>query len=90
MRTTYTNYRDALRTAVSQRKLLLKTQRSMRDAQSVAQTVMLVESFLERVPSNDSVKDFVKRHYDRVVALVPSRMGVTDSRVELFKQLYHG
>ena len=90
MKKTYTNYREALSTALSQRKLLLRTQRSMRDAQSMAQTVMLVESFLLRVPSNESVQAFVRKHYDRVVALVPSRQGVTDSRVELFKKLANG
>ncbi len=90
MKTTYTNYRDALATAVKQRRMLLRTQRSMRDAQSMMQTCMLVESFLQRVPSNESVKDFVKRHYGRLVLMVPHKMGVQDSRIELFRQLANG
>lgn len=90
MRTAYTNYRDALATAVKQRRMLLRTQRSMRDAQSMVQTCMLVESFLQRVPSNESVKKFVKTHHDRLVLMVPHKMGVQDSRVELFKELANG
>jgi hypothetical protein len=85
---TYTNYRDALSSALSQRKMLLRTQRSMKDAQRMAQTCMLVESFLQRVPSNESVKRFVQTHYDRVVDMVPRR-NANDSRVELFNQLRH-
>jgi len=89
MKTTYTNHREALQSALSQRKMLLRTQRSMKDAQRMGQTVMLVESFLQRVPSNESVKAFVKKHYHRVVDMVPRR-GVSDARVELFTQLANG
>jgi hypothetical protein len=83
---TYTNYRDALSSALSQRKMLLRTQRSMKDAQRMAQTCMLVESFLQRIPSNESVKKFVQTHYARVVDLVPRRTA-NDSRVQLFQKL---
>jgi hypothetical protein len=86
MKTTYTHYRDALASALKQRKMLLRTQRNMKDAQRMAQTCMLVESFLQRVPSNESVKAFIKMHYARVVDLVPRRTA-NDSRVQLFQKL---
>lgn len=86
---TYTTHREFLASIVNTRKLLLRTQKNEKDRKAMEQTVMLTESFLQRMPRNETVAEFVKRYYARIYAMVPART-TEDARLKLLNTIANG
>lgn len=83
---TQSTYKRLLKGAVAQRKRLLKMGKGKKDPSRLRRTIMICEDKLNRLPSEESVKVFIRKHFDDIVYLIPARSS-EDKRIQQLMKL---
>ena len=78
--------RKFLQGVVKTRKYLIKTGRSKKNEKVMNHIIMLSEDLLNRMPSEESVKQFLQRYYPHVRMMIPAR-GSDDKRYQTLERL---
>lgn len=75
-----------LTAAVNQRKRLIRMGKGNKDVQRLRSIIMMAEEKLNRFPSEESVKPWIRNHYEDVRYLIPAKNN-QDKRVQLISEL---
>lgn len=85
MKKPHTPYRSFLNSVVKTRKYLIRKNLSMKKAPHMASTIMRAEDLLIRYASEQSIKLFMQRNYQKVLDLIPAK--ANDKRVQTLNDL---
>jgi hypothetical protein len=81
-----TPYKKLLKSAVNQRKRLMRMGKGKKDPSRLRTIIMICEDKLNRFPSEESCKQFIKKHYADIRYLIPAR-SEEDKRIQQLTEL---